>query len=79
MRRPLVHLLPEHTRAVARKGAGPIDRELADALGGADPEVLRAAVNALELLAERLTRAAPGSIIGKLWEVLPGYVRSYSV
>ncbi|HVC40333.1 MAG TPA: MarR family winged helix-turn-helix transcriptional regulator [Candidatus Dormibacteraeota bacterium] len=65
-RRTLVRVTPEHTRAVARKGARPVEAALRDALGGTDPEAMRAVAGALDLLAARIRPGEPGPILGQL-------------
>ncbi|MGC2190784.1 MAG: helix-turn-helix domain-containing protein [Candidatus Dormiibacterota bacterium] len=65
-RRTLIRINPQHTRSLARKGARPVDWALADALGAADPEAMRAVLGALDVLAARIRPGAPGVIIGQL-------------
>lgn len=65
-RRTLVRVRPEHELGVARKGGRPIDRALTEALDGADSEVVRTTVEALSLVASRLSPRALGPIMEQL-------------
>lgn len=69
-RRSLVRVTDAHRRAVAGKASAPIDRALAEHLGGGDAGDVREVVSLLEALAERLP-APHASIVARLREAEP--------
>lgn len=67
-RRTLVRVSARHARTIARKAATPIDDALAGALGPAHSHALEEVLEALEMLAERLSARPPGPILRRLRE-----------
>lgn len=65
-RRTLARVREDHLRAVADRGAAPVDEAVTEALGPATPDASHEVLAALAMLSDRFAPATPGPVVRQI-------------